>query len=511
MSARLTVYANSNKPVPAKYLEINGEVIRGPSGDPYIVPADFDWNTYMGKFERLKHSLETAENVDRSHPDEIVRAGGYASMVYTFLYDQFHAAWPARPSDVQRTYNGYAGKGEGDFVAAFTPAASFLYGAACAALGLSEEECLAGGGAQNILSARAARRKGQAGAIDTSGKYYNAPINVPHIENGWNAYTNGVSASGGASRKADTSPGHSGKPARAPVNKAPVPASPTQRSPFREVPQPPSRFASLPMGSLGPVEQVGRKNRFPSLDTSQGLPAPFSDPLAHYVNTGFSPPMENPSVPWLDAIVQPNPFAAPSSFESLFSGSGNQPEAGPQPPGRPKAKPERPAGQARKAPFYSLKDRLDFLGRVYRVAKPISETTGLSLPFILAHAAHEVDFGKNIEGNNLFNLKADERWRGPTYTRASETYRSYPSYQESMNDYLAYLQGNPRFGTMFEPVTRASLGRLADAIHYASYSDDPLLWFPRFPFVEGVAPPALPVEGATLAPLIVSSPRQRTP
>ena len=27
---------------------------------------------------------------------------------------------------------------------------------------------------------------------------------------------------------------------------------------------------------------------------------------------------------------------------------------------------------------------------------------------------------------------------------------------------------------MFEPVTRASLGRLADAIHYAGYSDDPL-------------------------------------
>jgi hypothetical protein len=92
MSARLTVYSKGNKAVPAKYLEINGEVIRGPSGDPYIVPADFDWNTYMGKFERLKHSLETAEKVDRSHPDEFTRAGGYASMVYTFLYRQFHAA-----------------------------------------------------------------------------------------------------------------------------------------------------------------------------------------------------------------------------------------------------------------------------------------------------------------------------------------------------------------------------------------------------------------------------------
>ena len=141
----------------------------------------------------------------------------------------------------------------------------------------------------------------------------------------------------------------------------------------------------------------------------------------------------------------------------------------------------------------------------------MSEATGLSLPFILAHAAHEVDFGKNIEGNNLFNLKADETWQGPAYARASETYRSYPSYEESMKDYLAYLQANPRYGKMFEPVTRASLGRLADAIHHAGYSDDPLLWFPRFPFVEGVAPPALPVEGATLAPLIVSSLRQRTP
>jgi len=42
----------------------------------------------------------------------------------------------------------------------------------------------------------------------------------------------------------------------------------------------------------------------------------------------------------------------------------------------------------------------------------------------------------------------------------------------------------------------------ADAIHYAGFSDDPLLSFPRFPFVEGVAPTALPVEGATPAPFI---------
>jgi len=143
--------------------------------------------------------------------------------------------------------------------------------------------------------------------------------------------------------------------------------------------------------------------------------------------------------------------------------------------------PVRPAQETQAAsqpasgkPFYSLKDRLDFLGHVYRVAKPVSDETGISLPFILAHAAHEVDFGKKIEGNNLFNIKADETWRGPTYTKGDKAYRAYPSYEESMKDYLEYLQTNPPFFKMFEPVTRHSLGRLVDAIHYAGYSDDPL-------------------------------------
>ena len=46
-----------------------------------------------------------------------------------------------------------------------------------------------------------------------------------------------------------------------------------------------------------------------------------------------------------------------------------------------------------------------------------------------------------------------------------------------MNDYLAHLQGNPRYARMFEPDTRESLGMLADAIDHAGYSDDPLYTF----------------------------------
>jgi hypothetical protein len=41
MSTRLYVHAKSGKPVPAKYLEIDGKVIRDPSGNLYKVPAGF--------------------------------------------------------------------------------------------------------------------------------------------------------------------------------------------------------------------------------------------------------------------------------------------------------------------------------------------------------------------------------------------------------------------------------------------------------------------------------------
>ena len=43
-----------------------------------------------------------------------------------------------------------------------------------------------------------------------------------------------------------------------------------------------------------------------------------------------------------------------------------------------------------------------------------------------------------------------------------------------MKDYLAYLEGNPRYGKVFEPTIRGSVDKLADAIGYSGYSDDPV-------------------------------------
>jgi hypothetical protein len=289
---------------------------------------------------------------------------------------------------------------------------------------------------------------------------------------------------------------------QAPLNKPPVPAGPPRPHSSLEAPQSPVYSTSFHVDAQAPTEPMAQENKFFSYDPSQGFPMPPANPLAHYAGRKFSSPFpspaENTTIQGLDELLR----TSPPSLDFFSSGLRQTDQAIAQHPTQREGTGQVPVSQARKAPFYSLQDRLDFLGRVYRVAKPVSEATGLSLPFILAHAAHEVDFGKNIEGNNLFNLKADKDWEGPTHTRADETYRSYPSYEESMNDYLALLRGNPRYAKMLEPVTRGSLGMLADAIHHAGYSDDPLLSFPLFPFVEGVAPTALPVEGATRAPFI---------
>jgi hypothetical protein len=256
-----------------------------------------------------------------------------------------------------------------------------------------------------------------------------------------------------------------------------IPITPTKPRSSLESPQKPYRPSSLNMGIPGPAQPMAGGNEFSSPDISQGFPAQFADPFAQYADRGFSPLTENPYVPVQGGPARPNLLDAPSSFESLSFGSGSQPQVIAQPSKQPGGKNQVKAGQAKKALFYSLQDRLDFLGRVYRVAKPVSEATGLSLPFILAHAAHEVQFGKNIRENNLFSLKADKDWQGSTHLKGGNEYRSYPSYEESMKDYLGYLQANPRYGKMFEPVTRGSLGRLVDAIHYAGYSDDPLYGF----------------------------------
>jgi len=232
-----------------------------------------------------------------------------------------------------------------------------------------------------------------------------------------------------------------------PARRAPASPAPTHPRSSLEAPQSPVHAASFPMDTPSGVQLTEPWNKLLAYDPSQGFPLPPDDPLARYEGGRFPSPFPSPvkdtTVSRLDDLLRPNLLTSPPQSGFFSSGTGNPPQTIARPSGPPNTRPEAPVTRAAQPPFYSAKDQLDFLGRVYRVAKPLSEATGLSLPFILAHAAHEVDFGKSIEGNNLFNLKADKDWDRPTHTRGDIAYRSYPSYEASMEDYLSHLETIP--------------------------------------------------------------------
>jgi flagellum-specific peptidoglycan hydrolase FlgJ len=143
------------------------------------------------------------------------------------------------------------------------------------------------------------------------------------------------------------------------------------------------------------------------------------------------------------------------------------------------AQPHHAAGTKR----YTLKDKLDFLGKVYKAAKPASEETGLSLPFILAHSVHETDWGRRIRDNNLFNLKADWFPQGPP--GKNSVYRVYPSFDDSVKDYMDYIGSTPGYMKMFEPTIRTDPAKLAHVIQQAGYGGDDSSYARKLIFLAG--------------------------
>jgi peptidoglycan hydrolase FlgJ len=82
---------------------------------------------------------------------------------------------------------------------------------------------------------------------------------------------------------------------------------------------------------------------------------------------------------------------------------------------------------------------------------------GVSPKILLAHAALETGWGRSVVGNNLFGIKADPLWQGPEVTTMTHevedgervtreaAFRSYPSLDASVRDYVALIGGNPRY------------------------------------------------------------------
>ncbi|MFO1349946.1 MAG: flagellar assembly peptidoglycan hydrolase FlgJ [Gammaproteobacteria bacterium] len=131
----------------------------------------------------------------------------------------------------------------------------------------------------------------------------------------------------------------------------------------------------------------------------------------------------------------------------------------------------------------------EFVQRVWTHAQQAANRLGQKPEVLIAQAALETGWGKSVPrsaqgtSHNLFGIKADSRWNGPKVVnstieyaggvaeRRRDGFRAYDSYAESFNDYVSFLQNNPRY--------RTALGMRGDssgylrAMHRAGYATDP--------------------------------------
>ncbi|RKF19630.1 flagellar assembly peptidoglycan hydrolase FlgJ [Alginatibacterium sediminis] len=131
----------------------------------------------------------------------------------------------------------------------------------------------------------------------------------------------------------------------------------------------------------------------------------------------------------------------------------------------------------------------EFVEMLYPVAEKLAKQSGVSPLAIIAQAALETGWGKKVIANkdgssshNLFGIKADSRWKGDSSVvntleyrqgvaaQEKAAFRSYESLEESVSDYLKFIQG-PRYTRARE--VSADGAKYAIELQRAGYATDP--------------------------------------
>ncbi|MCG3862490.1 MULTISPECIES: flagellar assembly peptidoglycan hydrolase FlgJ [unclassified Photobacterium] len=130
-----------------------------------------------------------------------------------------------------------------------------------------------------------------------------------------------------------------------------------------------------------------------------------------------------------------------------------------------------------------------FVDHMAPYATKAARALGTDPAMLIAQAALETGWGKKViknaagTSNNLFNIKADPRWSGQKVaTRTLEyhngvavqenaAFRSYGSYQDSFQDFVKFLQQNPRYSTALKHSGEPN--QFIREIHKAGYATDP--------------------------------------
>ncbi|MEE4280186.1 MAG: flagellar assembly peptidoglycan hydrolase FlgJ [Halieaceae bacterium] len=131
----------------------------------------------------------------------------------------------------------------------------------------------------------------------------------------------------------------------------------------------------------------------------------------------------------------------------------------------------------------------DFVQQLTPLAQRAARRLGVSADVLLAQAALETGWGRHVSAdasgssNNLFNIKAGPDWEGARVSvstleyrdgiaqRESASFRAYDSVADSFDDYVALIEGSPRYA---EARARAADGAAyVQELQKAGYATDP--------------------------------------
>ncbi|WP_076920626.1 flagellar assembly peptidoglycan hydrolase FlgJ [Pseudoalteromonas sp. SK20] len=132
----------------------------------------------------------------------------------------------------------------------------------------------------------------------------------------------------------------------------------------------------------------------------------------------------------------------------------------------------------------------EFVSTVWEHAKTAAKKIGLNPAVMVAQAALETGWGKHIinkgdgnSSNNLFNIKADNRWNGEKASKVTlefeqgaavkkqASFRAYDSIKDSVNDFVDFLTQNPRYQDALNNTAKPH--KFLDSLQQAGYATDP--------------------------------------
>jgi flagellar protein FlgJ len=134
--------------------------------------------------------------------------------------------------------------------------------------------------------------------------------------------------------------------------------------------------------------------------------------------------------------------------------------------------------------------REDFVRKLWPHAEKAAQTLGVAPGTLVAQAALETGWGKNVPCNadgsssyNLFGIKASTRWQGDAIAAHTteyeqgqavskmERFKSYESLEHCFDDYAALVQNSPRYASARN--SGADSARFAQALQQGGYATDP--------------------------------------